>query len=143
MAGKFVPVCAEFPLATFPAKNFNKASYKNSRQNIIKQHPVQKELKSNHQFSFTPIKSQIIPENTIWYSNQFFSYDFTSLHKMMCKSSERKSIMARYRATDQIYLIYLQYCEQFPNLKFVCKSNSLFCKFISCRDDFLFGVKDL
>ena len=64
LAGKFVPVCTEFPLATFPAKNFNKASYKNSRQNIIKQHPVQKELKSNHQFSFTPIKSQIIPENT-------------------------------------------------------------------------------
>ena len=31
---------------------------------MIKQHPVQKELKSNHQFSFTPIKSQIIPENT-------------------------------------------------------------------------------
>ena len=62
---------------------------------------------------------------------------------MMCKSSERKSIMARYRATDQIYLIYLQYCEQFPNLKFVCKSNSLFCKFASCHDDFLFGVKDL
>ena len=60
---------------------------------------------------------------------------------MMCKSSERKSIMARYRATDQIYLIYLQYCEQFPNSKFVCKSSSLFCKFISCRDDFLFGVK--
>ena len=56
LAGKFVPVCAEFPLATFPAKNFNKASYKNSRQNIIKQHPVQKELKY--------IKSQIIPENT-------------------------------------------------------------------------------
>ena len=48
----------------FFGKNFNKASYKNSRQNIIKQHPVQKELKSNHQFSFTPIKSQIIPENT-------------------------------------------------------------------------------
>ena len=106
---------------------------------------MQKELKSN-QFSFTPTKSQIIPENTsvfhlIFY--QFFSYDFTSLHKMMCKSSERKSIMVRYRATDQIYLIYLQYCEQFPNLKFVCKSNSLFCKLISCRDDFLFGLKDL
>ena len=37
-----------FPWQLFRQKNFNKASYKNSRQNIIKQHPVQKDLKSNH-----------------------------------------------------------------------------------------------
>ena len=52
LAGKSRPVCTEFPLATFSAKKFNEASFKNSRQTIIQQHLVQKELKSNRQFLF-------------------------------------------------------------------------------------------
>ena len=53
LAGKFGPVCTEFPLTTFLVKFLTRLPSKIPAEKIVKQHLVQKNYIVNANFSFT------------------------------------------------------------------------------------------
>ena len=120
LAGKFGPICTEYPLATFsakiltrlPSKNFplkNTASRAKNRKVKANLSSLRKK-KSIHCKQFHVFSIKRNPYSTCLSLNLFLY--FNSLHEMMCGSSLRKSIMANYRAFNHKYKIHVLGCDQ-------------------------------
>ena len=74
MAGKFGPICTEFPLATISAKILTNLPFEFPAKKIIKQHLVQNEIEANANLSSLG-KNQNSLENSVPFLSFFFNFD--------------------------------------------------------------------
>ena len=114
LAGKFGPICTEFPLSTFSAKILTRLPLKFPAKKIINSISCKKKNRTNQHSSENFISFKRNSDSTMS-SLAFLIYD--SLHEMMYGSCTRKSILASYREPNQNWIfqsnLYASSCQ--PN----------------------------